>query len=179
MVGCHGPAAEQQRSPLPDCRGNPTSSREPEHILPRNEISSSAQGQEWLFSGRKDSLHGVLISWWKLLGSSWLWSQKEGLAALLEQGTGSLLSALERDAVNMCFKPQLVPNQSNCWRQNGKKISSPPSPCLNNVSLNIFKFSKCKVMNDSKLPLCSGKRYTQLLIEIMNQSIIQQADEQH
>ena len=53
-----------------------------------------------------------------------------------------------------------------------------PHPSFDNVSLNIFKFTKCKVMNDSKLPLCSGERYTQLLIEIMNQSIIQQAHAQ-
>lgn len=46
------------------------------------------------------------------------------------------------------------------------------------MTLNIFKFTKCKVMNDSKLPLCSGERYTQLLIEIMYQSIIQKANEQ-
>lgn len=32
----------------------------------------------------------------------------------LKQVTGSLLSALERDAVNMCFKVKLVSNQSNC-----------------------------------------------------------------
>ena len=89
----------------------------------------------------------------------------------------------ERDVVNMCFKPKLVSNQSNCYRQNGKKKNKNksealPHPSFNNVSLNIFKFTKCKVMNDSKLPLCSGERYTQLLIEIMNQSIIQQAHKQ-
>ena len=89
----------------------------------------------------------------------------------------------ERDVVNMCFKPKLVSNQSNRYRQNGKKKKKKksealPHPSFNNVSLNIFKFTKCKVMNDSKLPLCSGERYTQLLIEIMNQSIIQQAHKQ-
>lgn len=59
-----------------------------------------------------------------------------------------------------------------------KKSEALPHPSFDNVSLNIFKFTKCKVMNDSKLPLCSGERYTQLLIEIMNQSIIQQAHKQ-
>ena len=59
-----------------------------------------------------------------------------------------------------------------------KNSEALPHPSSNNVSLNVFKFIKCKVMNDSKLPLCSGERYTQLLIEIMNQSITQQAREQ-
>lgn len=57
-----------------------------------------------------------------------------------------------------------------------RKSETLPHPYLT-MSLNIFKFTECKVMNDSKLSLCSGERYTQLLIEIMNQSIIQQANE--
>lgn len=97
--------------------------------------------------------------------------------SLLKQGTGSL-SALERDAVNMCFKPKLVPNQRDCQRQHDKKVCSPPHPSPDNVSLNMLRFTKRKVVNDSELPLCSGERQTQLLIEIMNQSIIQQANEQ-
>lgn len=32
----------------------------------------------------------------------------------LKQATGALLSALEREEVNVCFQPKLVPNQSDC-----------------------------------------------------------------
>lgn len=174
MVGCPGPEAEQQRGL---CLHDPGLLLRVWAFWPGTKPEGSSGPPVPLLQGIRFSA-GVLIAEETTQKPSAFIPKGGPTCSPLKQVTGSLLSALERDAVNMRFKPKLVPNQSDCQRQNDKKIKSSPCPSLNNVSLNILKFTKCKVMNDSKLLLCSGERYTQLLIEIMNQSIIQQANEQ-
>lgn len=68
-------------------------------------------------SGDKIFLEGFSSlgeSYSETLGS--LWSPKGSLPAPLEKVIVSLLSVLERDAMNVCSIHKLVPNQSNCLR---------------------------------------------------------------
>lgn len=114
VVGGPGPAGVQLRGPLP---GDPS-------LLPgawafplttykgvRRQLCLGTQVpllQGWRFST------GALASWWKLLRNPLLYPQWGARLVPPETKDRNLLSALERDAVNICFKPKLVSNQSNC-----------------------------------------------------------------